>query len=324
MCKARRGIICIWAANLLYLQSQTIALSKMILYDPRADIIFRKIFGQHKNLCISLLNALLPLADDEKVVSIEYEDPDMLPDRPELKNSVVDVRCTDMKGRRFIVEMQMYWTQAFFARTLLNVSKAYAGQAQKGNMYSDLQPVYALCLLNDDIPDTRQYLDEYSHVYTIRHDRHNELTIGGMKFVFVELKKFQSTNRAHNKLAELWLSFLTMVEGKKADVEVPQALLDNPDTNAAVQCLKEMSLTGTERATYEKYWDAVSYQKTLIRGKYDEGRAKGKAEGLAEGLAEGKAEATLTIARRMLAMGMCVEQVAAATGLPAADVDELK
>ena len=29
--------------------------------DPKADVTFKKVFGEHKNLVISLLNALLPL-----------------------------------------------------------------------------------------------------------------------------------------------------------------------------------------------------------------------------------------------------------------------
>ena len=41
--------------------------------DPRADLTFKKIFGEHKHLVISLLNAMLPLADDELVESIEYD-----------------------------------------------------------------------------------------------------------------------------------------------------------------------------------------------------------------------------------------------------------
>ncbi len=40
--------------------------------DPKADLTFKKIFGEHKHLVISLLNALLPLKDDERVESIEY------------------------------------------------------------------------------------------------------------------------------------------------------------------------------------------------------------------------------------------------------------
>ena len=39
--------------------------------DPKADVTFKKVFGEHKNLVISLLNALLPLDSGKKVEAIE-------------------------------------------------------------------------------------------------------------------------------------------------------------------------------------------------------------------------------------------------------------
>ena len=48
--------------------------------DPKADLTFKKIFGEHKDLLISLLNALLPLADDEQIESVEYLSPELVPD----------------------------------------------------------------------------------------------------------------------------------------------------------------------------------------------------------------------------------------------------
>ena len=61
--------------------------------DPKADVTFKKVFGEHKNLVISLLNALLPLDEGKKVESIEYLPAEMVPDNPEKRNSIVDVRC---------------------------------------------------------------------------------------------------------------------------------------------------------------------------------------------------------------------------------------
>ena len=87
--------------------------------DPKADLTFKKIFGEHKDLLISLLNALLPLADDEQIESVEYLSPELVPDTYVGKNSIVDVRCRDVKNRQFIVEMQMLWTEAFKQRCCL-------------------------------------------------------------------------------------------------------------------------------------------------------------------------------------------------------------
>ena len=75
--------------------------------DPKADLTFKKVFGEHKDLLISLVNALLPLPDDGQVVQVEYLTPEMVPDTVLGKNSIVDVRCRDSRGRHFLVEMQM-------------------------------------------------------------------------------------------------------------------------------------------------------------------------------------------------------------------------
>ncbi|MDR2926805.1 MAG: Rpn family recombination-promoting nuclease/putative transposase, partial [Cytophagaceae bacterium] len=94
--------------------------------DPRNDLTFKRVFGEHKHLCISLINSLLPL--EKPVTSIEYQTGELLPDIPELRNSIVDVRCSDETGRHFIVEMQMHWTGLFKSRVLFNASKAYVRQ----------------------------------------------------------------------------------------------------------------------------------------------------------------------------------------------------
>ncbi len=61
--------------------------------DPKADITFKKVFGEHKNLVISLLNAMLPLDEGKQVESIEYLPPELVPRTPTGRNSIVDVRC---------------------------------------------------------------------------------------------------------------------------------------------------------------------------------------------------------------------------------------
>lgn len=78
--------------------------------DPKADLTFKKVFGEHEDLVISLLNALLPLRADEEVIEVEYLPAELVPDNPLRKNSIVDVWCVDAVGRQFIVEMQMVWS----------------------------------------------------------------------------------------------------------------------------------------------------------------------------------------------------------------------
>ena len=56
----------------------------------------------------------------------------------------------------------------------------------------------------------------------------------------------------------------------------------------------------------------------------EKGLAEGREKGLAEGRAEGRAEAQLEVARKMLAAGMPVEQIAELTGLAVETLYELQ
>ena len=85
---------------------------------------------------------------------------------------------------------------------------------------------------------------------------------------------------------------------------------------------EELEISGfsdAELRAYDKFWDSVSVERTLIDDSYQKGKEKGKEEGIAEGMekgrVEGKHEANTETAQRLLAMGLSVEQVAKATQL---------
>ncbi|MCL1942570.1 MAG: Rpn family recombination-promoting nuclease/putative transposase, partial [Candidatus Azobacteroides sp.] len=115
--------------------------------DPKYDLTFKRVFGEHKHLCMSLLNNMLPL--EKPIVSIEYQTGELIPELEILRHSIVDVRCTDADGRQFLVEMQMYWTESFKSRVLFNASKAYVKQLDKTEEIRLLRPVYALSFVNE-------------------------------------------------------------------------------------------------------------------------------------------------------------------------------
>ena len=86
---------------------------------------------------------------------------------------------------------------------------------------------------------------------------------------------------------------------------------------------EELEISGfsdAELRAYDKFWDSVSVERTLIDDSYQKGKEKGKEEGIAEGMekgrSEGKHEANTETAQRLLAMGISAEQVAKATQLP--------
>ena len=230
--------------------------------DPRADLTFKKIFGEHKNLVISLLNAMLPLKEDERVESIEYWPAEKVPDRTEAeKYSIVDVCCKDNKQREFIVEMQMTWTESFKKRVLLNASKAYVAQTRKGMLYENLQPVYALNFVNaefvKDVPD-------YYHYYHLVHDKLTDRVIDGLHLVFVELPKFKPQTMSERRMQVLWLRFLTEID--ESTQEVPAELLENAEVSEALEIVERAAFNDEEMRAYDKFWDSISSYRSLMHG----------------------------------------------------------
>lgn len=275
--------------------------------NPKADLTFKKVFGEHPDLVASFLNALLPFdSPEERIEHVEYLPSELVPQTPLRKNSIVDVRCKDKRGRQFIVEMQMVWSSEFKQRVLFNASKAYVRQIAGGEDYELLQPVYSLNLVNDIFEPE---LEGYYHNYRIVHVEHSDRIIEGLHFVFVELLKFTPHTYKEKKMHVLWLRYLTEIDEKTR--EVPQELLDNPDIKKAVAQLEESAFTDAQLRGYEKFWDTVSVEKTLINSAERKGRAEGRAEGIKQ------------TARRMKAKGYPLADISDVTGLTIAEIDLL-
>ena len=274
---------------------------------PKADLTFKLVFAEHKDLMISLLNALLPLAEDSPIISIEYETPEMLPERYGGKNSVVDVRCKDARGRRFLVEMQMNWDEEFKKRVIMNASKAVMKQVGKAELFSLIQPVFSLNLLNDKMKGEAP--DEFYHDYAILNVDHPECSLDYLRFVFVELPKFQPRNIMEKKMAVLWLRFLTEIN-EDTD-EVPAELLENADINKALGIVEKSAMTEEQLYAYERFWDAVNRESVLAEGKYADGRA------------EGERNKAHDIAKNLKALGMSVSDISKSTGLSPDEIEKL-
>ena len=80
--------------------------------------------------------------------------------------------------------------------------------------------------------------------------------------------------------------------------------------------LEISGFTDAELRAYDKFWDSVSVERTLLDDRYQKGMEEGMEKGMEKGRVEGKHEANAETAQRLLAMGLSAEQVAKATQLP--------
>jgi len=291
--------------------------------DPRSDIVFKRIFGEHPEILREFLNGVLPFdSESEFIVSLEYLPGEQVPDIPLIKNSIVDVRCMDASGRQFIVEMQMAWTNAFLQRVLFNASKAYVRQLEKGERYEMLCPVYGLSILDDTYePDP----DNYYHDYRIVESGQPERVLEGLRLVFIELPKYRETRpKEARKLRWAWLKFLQEAghagtQGHASVEEFREQVGITEPLRKAMNIAEECGFTPAQLERYDSFWDAVSRERTLMSGKF----AEGLAEGLAKGLAKGETLGLLRAATGMKALGIEPAAISQATGLTVQRIADL-
>lgn len=311
--------------------------------DPKADLTFKRVFGEHPDLVTSLLNALLPFeSKEEEIVNVEYLMPEMVPETPLRKNSIVDVRCRDGQGRQFIVEMQMVWSPEFMQRVMFNSAKAYVRQLDRNEDYHLLEPVYSLNIVNDifekDVP-------EYYHYYRMVHEMYSNKVIDGLHLVFVELPKFRPHTFTEKRMQALWLRYLTEIEENTTNI--PQEFLDNPTINKALTVVEESAYTPEQLLGYDNFWDIIRTEKTYYnsaqRRGFTEGVEKGMAEGIEKGMQQGlkqgieqgiekgiqqglekgiEKEKVETL-NRMKAAGATIDLMVIATGLSADEIKRL-
>ena len=142
-----------------------------------------------------------------------------------------------------------------------------------------------------------------------------------MHFTFIALPKFTPHSIADKRMMVLWLRFLTEINSNTK--EIPSDLLNDPEIGKAVEDLEVSGFTDAELRAYDKFWDSVSVERTLLDDRYQKGMEEGMEKGMEKGRAEGKHEANTETAQRLLAMGLSAEQVAKATQLPLENIKNL-
>ncbi|MCL1932895.1 MAG: Rpn family recombination-promoting nuclease/putative transposase, partial [Candidatus Azobacteroides sp.] len=215
--------------------------------------------------------------------------------------------------RQFLVEMQMYWSESFKSRVLLNASKAYVMQSDRAQKYELLQPVYSLNFINEIFEKSLEMRDEYYHHYKIVNIKNTEKQIKGLEFVFIELPKFKPQNRAEKRLHELWLRFLTEIN--ESTWEIPKELLDNNETREAVGYLETGAYTKEQLFAYDKVKDSIMVERTLLDDAQRKGEMQGEMRGEIKGRMKGKIEERKAIAINLLRLGISLDDIMQATGL---------
>ncbi len=253
-----------------------------IFADPKTDFVFKRIFGteSHKHLLIGLLNALLELDGDRRIVDLDHLTPEQSVPLAEMKLSVVDVKCRDERGRTYVVEMQVLNVDAFEKRIVYNTSKAYVMQLPTGEAYRDLCPVVGVTICDfvfwPDPPALAVAADPAAgnpvpmlSRWRMQEQHSGALGLSDVQYVFVELPKYAGGPEP-KATVDLWAYFFREAENLRV---IPPMLQESPYMDA-------LEVARTAHFTAQE-WDAYDLAKMAeqdARGALILARREGREE----------------------------------------------
>ncbi|HEU4535917.1 MAG TPA: Rpn family recombination-promoting nuclease/putative transposase [Polyangiaceae bacterium] len=262
-----------------------------VFADPKTDFVFKRIFGAEarRPLLVALLNDLLELEGDRRILDVEHLSNEQRPAASELKLSIVDVKCTDATGRRFVVEMQVLKVEGFEKRVVYNASKAYVMQLRDADEYPALCDVVGVTICNFMLWPERGEGGGFRVPMLSRwrmQEQHGGAPgLSQIQYAFLELPKYAGGD-APRTTVEKWAYFFR--EAKNFDV-VPPALSERPYRDA-LDVARTASFSPPEWEAYERAKMAEQDARGALSVAHGEGHAAGLAQGLREGEARGKQE----------------------------------
>lgn len=173
--------------------------------------------------------------------------------------------------------------------------------------------------------------DRYRSSYRLREDGCNEVMTDVLRFVFLELGRFNKCIWELETVFEKWMYLLRHMHEM---TEIPKEL-DEPLFRRLFFLAEIDNFTAEEYDQYTKSLGNMGdYQNIIntaaeeaeIRGHMrglEQGREQGRAEGREEGREEGMNMAKKEDAKRLKELGVDVEIIAQATGLSVEEIEEL-
>ena len=293
----------------------------MRFLNPKTDFAFKKIFGSEnsRDILISFLNAVLELDHPYLIQEVDILDPYLAPKIQGVKDTYLDVRVRDEKGRSYVIEMQVLNVAGFEKRILYNACKAYVNQIGRGEHYTELCEVIAITITDFVMFEE---LAGIQSRFRMRAEENPEIYHGDLELIFVELPKFRKGEEDLESVYDKWLYFMKSAGDLKA---IPVTLAQEPAIVHAFEIANKAGLTEEELEDQERREIYIQDQRgalqyaTVVGMK--QGMEQGMQQGMQQGMLEGKLEGKLEVAKSMLEKGMTRDQVAEFTGL---NQDELQ
>ena len=298
-------------------------MSETTLLDIQSDYIFKRVFGVEKNkkLLISLINSILkgnPTVTDLEIRNTEIS--------KIVKNNLtiyLDIKA-EINPQEFVdIEIQVRNTGEIMERAVqylaeiltLNCRKLTNKEKEAGQRQTYKYPkVIGIWIMGENVTDRKDAVNEACVAFPPTERDKYQIITDKLRIFFVELQKFHPRHIDRKNMLDVWMAFLK--NPLNDDIQ------DVPEVKEALDTLKEISADKDEREIYylRQHTECgyISEKNVAVQ--------KAKAEGEQLGAEKERKKAKLEqlrIAKKLLKMGLSVDQVVHATNLSLKEVKKL-
>lgn len=281
---------------------------------PFTDFGFKLLFGTpaNKEFLIAFLNSLFE--GEPEIVDISYNNTEVFGQSPDDRKAVYDLYCETTTGSHIIVEMQNAYQRYFLDRTIYYSSFPMQAVAKKGDWDYRLPPIYTVSFLNFRMND---YLDDpdFKHVVRLMDVDTKKVFFDKLTYIYLEMPKF---NKELSELRGFADSWLYIIKNLALLNEKPAPFRDKI-FERFFKAAEIARFTPDQRIAYEVSLKSMRDYNNTVRSAEELGLKKG----IEEGIKEGEKSKALSIARNLRSMGLPVSEIAAATGLPEIEINQL-
>ena len=286
----------------------------------RFDWAIKRLLRQKANF--GVLEGFLTVFLNEPIKIVDILESEGNQQQANDKFNRVDIKAKNHKGEIIIVEIQNTSELYYLERVLYGVAKAITEHINLGNTYKEVKKVYSISILYFDLGKGSDYIYVGQNSFVGLHTQDHLIISTKEKDTIVRkspseifptyiLVRVNEFNKVAKSPLEEWVEYL------KNGVIAPET--QAPGLQEAREKLKYYSMSDAERYAYDEHINAIMIQNDVLGN----ARLEGMEEGKAEGRAEGRAEEKNNIARKMLANGLSIEQIALITGLTEKEIKEL-
>ena len=283
------------------------------ILSPKVDFVFKKIFGneKHPNILISFLNAVIKPTD--LIKSVQIKNTDIEKEHIEDKYSRLDIKAVTNNGEHINIEIQVKNEYNMIKRSLYYWSKMYEGQLTKGQDYDTLSRTICINILDF------KYLknDNFHNCYRLKEKTTNEELTDVMELHFIEIPKLRKLENSED-ISDMLEAWITFIESPTSEL-IDKLEMSLDEIKEAKEELLRLSGNDKERERYEKRFESLLEQNSLLAN----AERKGLQKGIEKGKKEGAKQEKILIAKNLLDV-LDDETISNKTGLSLKEIKELR